>query len=215
MLDENPGVILVPNNCAGIEWVETWKNVLSLRASDSDDVYFRDVVVPDTNVLERALRPDDAPSAWFPMAVSAVYLGAAIAARNTVIQFALDRVPTALGKPIATLPKIQRQIGEIDLMLRSAQTFMFEACRAWTGRPGDRRERFAQIIAAKTLVNEAAPQATALALQIAGGSSITHALPLERYFRDSQPGFTHPPSGDTAFEIIGQQAIKTWQNRQI
>jgi alkylation response protein AidB-like acyl-CoA dehydrogenase len=47
------------------------------------------------------------------MVMSSVYLGTAIAARNAVIQYALERVPSALGKPIATLPKIQRQIGEM------------------------------------------------------------------------------------------------------
>ncbi|MEZ4516755.1 MAG: hypothetical protein R3C44_07915 [Chloroflexota bacterium] len=40
-----------------------------------------------------------------------------------------------------------------------------------------------------------------------GGSSITHALPLERYFRDVRAGSMQPPSGDTALEIVGRAVI--------
>jgi alkylation response protein AidB-like acyl-CoA dehydrogenase len=145
------------------------------------------------------------------MVVTAVYLGAAIAARNAVIQYSLDRVPTALGKPIATLPKIQRQIGEIDLELQAAQTLVFEACRTWTAQPDKQQAQFARIVAAKTFATDIAAKVTQKALHIAGGGSIAHDLALERYFRDSQAGFTHPPSGDAAYEMIGQTAIQTWQ----
>jgi alkylation response protein AidB-like acyl-CoA dehydrogenase len=211
-LDDKPGLILVPNHAEGIAWIDTWGDGLSLRASESNDVTFTNVIAPDANVIERELRRDEPPNPWFPMIVSAVYLGAALAARNAVIRFALDRVPTALGKPIATLPKIQRQIGEIDLALQAALMMVLDACRAWTGR--DPRADFVRIVAAKTLATETAAQVTQKALHIAGGSSLTRDLPLERYFRDSQPGFTHPPSGDTAYEIIGQHAIDQWQRIQ-
>lgn len=212
MVGDKPGVILIPNHIEGVTWVETWGSGLSLRASESNDVTFTNVIVPDANVLERESRRDESPNPWFPMIVCAVYLGTAIAARNAVIRFALERVPTALGKPIATLPKIQRQIGEIDLALQAAQLLVMDACRAWTGR--DPRAEFVRIVAAKTLATETAAQVTQKALHIAGGSSVTRDLPLERYFRDSQPGFTHPPSGDTAYEIIGQRAIEDWQRGQ-
>ncbi|MEZ4516754.1 MAG: hypothetical protein R3C44_07910 [Chloroflexota bacterium] len=39
----------------------------------------------------------------------------------------------ALGKPIATLPKIQRQIGEIDAALQAARALLFEVAELWTG----------------------------------------------------------------------------------
>jgi alkylation response protein AidB-like acyl-CoA dehydrogenase len=119
-------------------------------------------------------------------------------------------VPTALGKPIATLPKIQRQIGEIDLMLQAARALLFEVAAEWTG---DERSRglFPRIAAAKHLVTETANQVTDKALQIAGGASLTRDLPLERFFRDTRAGLMQPPSGDTALEIIGQGAIQRLQ----
>ena len=62
--------------------------------------------------------------------------------------------------------------------------------------------------AAKLVVNNTANHVTDLALQIAGGSSITRALPLERHFRDVRAGSMQPPSGDSALELIGRAAIE-------
>jgi alkylation response protein AidB-like acyl-CoA dehydrogenase len=206
-VDDEPGVIVVPGNAVGLEWAETWGDSLSLRASESDDVYFKDVHVPAENLVELGKRDEKAPNAWFPMIMAAVYLGSAIGARNSVIQFALERVPTALGKPIATLPKIQRQIGEIDLALQAAQSLLFEVTGLWTG---DERSKglYPRIVAAKHLAVETANSVTDKALQIAGGTSLTRDLPLERYFRDTRAGLMQPPSGDTALEIIGRNAIE-------
>lgn len=198
-------VVLIRQGTPGIEWVETWSDSLSLRASDSHDVIFKDVHIPRSHVVERDV--PFVPNVWFPMIMSTIYLGAAIAARNCAIQFALERVPTALGKPIATLPKIQRQIGEIDVALQAARSLLMEVAAGWTGDDDGREAMSARIAAAKTIVTNTANDVTDKALRIAGGSSITKALPLERYFRDVRAGSMQPPSGDTALEIVGRAAI--------
>lgn len=203
-------VVLVEQDMPGVEWITTWSDSLSLRASDSHDVIFHDVHIPQNYVVERG----DAkfkPNVWFPMIMSTIYLGAAIAARNRVIQFALERVPTALGKPIATLPKIQRQIGEIDVALQAARSLLYDVAAEWPGTAGDRKQMSARIAAAKTMVTETANKVTDQALRIAGGSSITKALPLERYFRDVRAGSMQPPSGDTALEMVGRAAIAEFE----
>lgn len=203
---EENGVILIKQGQPGVSWVETWSDSLSLRASDSHDVIFEDVLVSHDCLIEQG-DAKEVPNIWFPMVMSAVYLGTAVAARNAVIKFALERVPTALGKPIATLPKIQRQIGEIDLVLQAARSLLFEVAGEWCGDEADRRAILPRIAAAKTMVTNAANEATEKALRVAGGTSITKALPLERYFRDVRAGSMQPPSGDTALEIIGRAAI--------
>ncbi|MCB9452356.1 MAG: acyl-CoA/acyl-ACP dehydrogenase [Anaerolineaceae bacterium] len=210
-IETDSAIILVPNHLPGITWEATWNDSLSLRASDSHDVRFANVIVPEDHLLQRGQPGPEAPNAWFPMMMGTVYLGAALAARNTVIQYALERVPTALGKPIATLPKIQRQIGEIDLALQAATALMFDAAEAW-GRGEHAARVFPQIVAAKHLMTETANNVTDEALRIAGGISITRTLPLERYFRDVRAGLMQPPSGDTALEIIGRGAIDRLKN---
>lgn len=211
-IGDDSGVILIPANVRGVEWVETWGDGLSLRASDSHDLYFKNVYVPEENLLELGKRDDKTPNAWFPMIMASVYLGTAMAARDTVIQFGLERIPTALGKPITTLPKIQRQIGEIDTALMAARALLLEIAGQWTG---DERSKgqFPLIAAAKHVATETANMVTDKALQIAGGTSLTRDLPLERFFRDTRAGLMQPPSGDTALEIVGRGAIEQLTRR--
>ena len=212
-LNDEPAVILVLQDNPGVRWVKTWGDSLSLRASDSHDVIFDDVWVPADHLIETG-QGKRTPNVWFPMIMSSVYLGAALAARHSVIRFALERVPTALGKPIATLPKIQRQIGEIDIALQAARSLLLDVAGEWMGDEADAEGFMARIAAAKTCVTETANRVTDQALQIAGGQSITRALPLERYFRDVRAGSMQPPSGDTALELVGRAAIESQKRRE-
>lgn len=206
------GVVLVPNNIEGVEWRETWRHALSLRASDSHDVVFHDVLVPPDHLIEHAAQDGPPPpNAWFPMMLGAVYLGAATAARDGAIRYALERVPTSLGQPIATLPKIQRQIGEIDVVLQAARTLFLDVAASWTGAPEHRQAQYARVAAAKQFALEAAGEVTEKALLLAGGAALTHNLPLERHFRDVRAGQMQPPSGDTAYEIVGRAAVEAMQ----
>ena len=63
------------------------------------------------------------------------------------------------------------------------------------------------VVAAKLFANDSAIRASDRAMRIVGGQAITHALPLERCYRDVRGGLTHPPSGDLALELIGRNAI--------
>lgn len=207
-LDGETAQFVMSNHLPGIRWEPTWRHALSLRASDSDDVYFENVQVPETYLLRRSGQKPG-PNAWFALLTAAVYLGAAIAARDAAIRFALERVPTALDKPIATLPKIQRQIGEMDTPLQAARLLLLDAASAWDGRASD---AWARVVAAKQFANDTAIQVTDIAMRVVGGQAITGALPLERYYRDVRGGITHPPSGDTALEIVGQAAINSLSN---
>lgn len=200
MCKDEPAVFLIEQNCLGVRWEETWKDALSFRASDSHDVFFENCQIPKENLVQPHPDPPFVKSPWFPMMLAAVYLGSAIAARNTVIQYALERVPTALGKPIATLPKIQRLIGEIDMPLQAAKSLLLDTADTWNNNS-------ARIATAKHFAVTVANEVTEKALFIAGGRALTPSLPLERYFRDVRAGQMQPPSGDTAFEIIGRNAI--------
>lgn len=205
---EGIGVVAVENNSPGVEWEYTWRNVLSFRASESHNVHFKDVVVSAENLIEYSDgKTRGRANLWFAQVMSSIYLGAAIAARNTVVRYALERVPTALGRPISTLPKIQRQIGEMDVQLQAARALLLEVAGEWSGRDEDRAALSARNAAAKVMATETARDVTDKALRIAGGVSLTTALPLERHFRDVRAGSMQPPSGDTALEMIGRAAI--------
>ncbi len=207
MVDGEPAIILVEGNRAGLRWEHTWKNALSLRASDSDNLYFEDVFVPADNLI-RTGPARHGHNGWFPMVIAATYLGVAIAARDTYIRYALERVPTGLGKPIATLPKIKRQIGEVDLQLQAAQALLLDVAAGWPTNPAQQAAYFPRITSGKQLACATAARTAQQVLHMAGGAGISNALPFERLFRDAQAGAAHPPAGDVAFETIGEAAIE-------
>lgn len=198
--------VYIPNHSPGVRWQKTWGDGLSLRASDSHDVYFEGVRVP---ARHQVAQQKSAPTVWFPLLMAANYLGPALEARDQVIRYALERVPTALGKPIASLPVIQRQLGEIDIALQAAREFLLHSAALCEDASSDRERSVAQAAAAKHLAVETALTVTDKAMRIAGAASVGTELPLERFFRDVRGGLMHPPSGDTALEIVGRAALKT------
>ena len=206
--EDASAVVWVPSATPGVSWRKTWGEGLSVRASDSHDVVFENVRVPADHLIQHgtAQKNKAGPNMWFPMLIAATYLGTALAARDTVIRYALERVPTALGRPIATLPNIQRQVGELDVVLQAAQTLLLNVAAGWTGDE-ERGAYFPRVAAAKHFATETAIEATDKALRIAGGAGVGRELPLERLFRDVRAGLMHPPSGDSALELIGKSAI--------
>ncbi len=210
--DAEGAMVWVPASSPGIRVDATWSDSLSLRASDSHDMYFENVRIPKANILQRDSQKAASNTVWFPMLMAATSFGAALAARDAVVKYALERVPTALGKPIATLPKIQRQIGEVDIALQAAQGLLLAVADEWQdihpNTPAETRSAMRpKVAAAKHLATETALSVTEQCLKIAGGASIGRELPLERYFRDVRAGIMHPPSGDSALELVGQAAL--------
>ncbi|MCA9837896.1 MAG: acyl-CoA/acyl-ACP dehydrogenase [Trueperaceae bacterium] len=203
-LEDAAVTVWIPANTEGVRWEKTWGESLSLRASDSHDLYLENVTVSKENILQET---NSKPLIWFPMLMAATYLGIALGARDDIVQYAKERVPTALGKAIATLPKIQRQIGEMEVTLESARTYLLYVASLWQGQEDKRQALLPKIAAAKHLAVEAALEATDKALRIAGGAAIDKHLPFERYFRDVRAGIMHPPSGDTALEIVGRSSL--------
>ncbi len=197
-----PATFLVRGDAPGLQWVATWGRGLSLRASDSHDLHLHDAPADLHLKGERSPSPFNA---WFPLLVGAVYLGAALAARQAIIRYALERVPSALGQPIAHLPGVQRQLGAIDVPLQAARALLLEVAREW--HTGERAP--SRVAAAKQFATETAAQAADLCLRLAGANGLNPNLPLERHLRDTRAGFMHPPAGDSALETIGKALLPT------
>lgn len=198
----------------GLRLEDTWSDALSLRSSGNYDVLLDNVFVPDEWLVERRAvgAPASPPGppvhmAWASLTLSAVYLGIGQAACDTVCAYARERTPSALGKPIATLPTIQRRVGEAQVALSAARAVLYQTARDWVERPELRAGLGPRIAMAKYLCTNAAISASDQALRIAGGFGLTRRLPLERYFRDARAGLTHPPQDDVALEMIGRAAL--------
>lgn len=209
---EETGDFLVTRGAVGLSVIETWDS-LGMRATGSHDVLLEEVFVPDADVVRvGGMRKGADPGAtdhraWGALAVSSVYLGVAEAARNTAVQYATERVPTSLGKPIATLPAIQAKIGEIDIALLTARSLLWPVADEWDVS-GGRRSGFAgRVAAAKMTATNTAVRVVDLAMRVVGGASLTKHLPLERYYRDVRAGLHNPPMDDVTLTIVGKSAF--------
>jgi alkylation response protein AidB-like acyl-CoA dehydrogenase len=215
-LEGATGNAIVRAGTAGLRLEDTWSDALSLRTSGSFDVIYERVFVADEWLVERqpvggAAPPPPAQAAWFGLTLAAVYLGIGQAASDAACAYARERVPSALGRPIATLPAIQRRLGEGEIALRAARSVLYDTARAWVEWPERRDDLAASVAAAKYLCTNAAITATDAALRVAGGFGMTRRLPLERFYRDARAGLTHPPQDDAALEILGRAALAAAQ----
>ncbi len=211
---EQIGRFLVPRQ-AGITIEETWDS-MGMRSTGSHDVVLNEVCVHSRMMISQSKAgvPDPnrpAVSPWFALCVSAVYLGVAAAAQRAALEYAHQRVPTALGRPISTLESIQRRLGESEIALQVARSVLYRAAEQWDTRPADRAEMAETLMIAKLTVTNNAIAVVDHAMRAAGGTSMTHALPLERFYRDVRAGLYHPPFDDTALPLLGRIALQRIQ----
>jgi alkylation response protein AidB-like acyl-CoA dehydrogenase len=210
--DEYParvGGFLVRGDSPGIVIEPTWDH-LGLRASRSDDVIFTGTPVPAdavTGLAEPAAGPPprDSPlMLWNALGLTALYLGVASAARDWLIGFLTERTPAALGKPLATLPRFQSAVGEIEASLTAADELV--ACLAARADAGDPTAAGRAGIA-KLAGTRAAITAVEQAVALVGNNGLTRKYPLERHYRDVLCARVHTPQDDSILAAAGQAAL--------
>lgn len=203
---ETRGQVLVPLPAEGVTIEETWDN-LSMRATCSHDVVFDNVFVEDKYRLPNPKGlPASAVSGWSLLG-SGVYLGVAQAARDFAVEFAKNRVPTGLGKPIAELPNVQSKIAQIEVLLLQARDVLYTTAELWDQHPERHSEIGWRFAAAKHIVTNNAIEVTDLALRVVGSVGLQKRHPLERYFRDVRAGLGNPPMDDVAITVIAKHAL--------
>jgi alkylation response protein AidB-like acyl-CoA dehydrogenase len=218
-LVDEPGTIgrfLVPAG-EGLRVEPNW-DPLGMRATGSHDLLLEAVRVPaDALLYRQSGAPSEAElrtaNAWFTLSVTAVYLGVGQAAVLAAADYALHRVPTALGRPIATLEPVQRQLGQAELALRAARAWLQDVARRWDEAPAERPATSPDVAGAKVAVTNAAIQATDLAMRVAGGAAMRRDLPLERHYRDVRAGLYHTPADEQAYVMLGSLVLERLQDR--
>lgn len=210
--DEQPtrvGTFLVRADTPGITVRPTWDH-LGLRASRSDDVHFDAVRIPLDHTASLAAPGADAgrdapAGAWNCLGLTALYLGVARAAQEWLIGFLHERVPTALGAPLATLPRFQSAVGEIDVALSGAERLVAAlAAGVDAGETGAAE----QSTGAKVLGTRAAIGAVEQAVALIGNNALSNTNPLQRHLRDVLCSRIHTPQDDTVLLATGQAALR-------
>ncbi|PWJ48308.1 Acyl-CoA dehydrogenase [Quadrisphaera granulorum] len=196
----------------GIEVVRTWDH-LGMRATSTHDVVYSGVEVPldhfagaPVGTVPNNAAPVDALHLGLP----ALYLGVARAAQAAFTDFAHDRVPAALGRPIATTDRIRAVAGEVEAQLLGAEVILTSLARAVDeSTPGstDRQQALERSGVAKLLVTRAAITAVETLVGAAGNPGLSRRSPLQRHLRDVLCSRIHPPQDDTALIALGSRAL--------
>lgn len=206
------GNFIVTGGSEGVEIVETWDH-LGLRASNSHDVVYTRVFVPDLHFIEREVltktsKQDNSVDARWGAAIPALYIGVARAAQDFFHRFAHERVPTALGRPIATTERIRTVAGEIELQIAQAEDVMHRFFdRVEAGDPSV----LAQAALVKTIIARSAIGAVQTAVAALGNPALSRNNPLERHLRNVLCARVHSPQDDFTLLMTGTQALRAWE----
>jgi len=202
------GLFLVPAGLPGTRIVETWDH-LGLRASGSHDVVFDDVVFPldheiDVRKPEEWRVPDFTQATVHAIFVAAIYDGIGRAARDWLIEFLKNRVPSNLSASLATLPRVQEVVGGIETRLainaRLIDSF------AGDFDDGVLLSASESNIVKLTVTNNAVAIVED-ALSLTSNHGLTRANPLERHYRDVLCGRVHTPQDDATRVMAGRLAL--------
>jgi alkylation response protein AidB-like acyl-CoA dehydrogenase len=180
---EGPGGIsafVVERGAAGLR-VGKKEDKLGLRASDTAEVVFEDVEVPEENRLgaegegyTQAMRVLEGGR----IGIGAMAVGIGRAALEAAVEYAKGRV--AFGQPIAQFQAVQWMLADSAVELDAAWLLVLRA--AWLADQGLPFRKEASM--AKLYASEAAHRAADRALQVHGGYGYIRDYPVERYYRD-------------------------------
>jgi len=201
------GSFLIKSDLPGISIDKTW-DTLSMRGTGSDDVIFDQVRVPEKMLVEVNQQANPRKAKGWLLHIPAVYLGIAMAARNEAIDFAKSFKPNSLKTSIAEVPHIQQKIGEMDLKLMQARSFMYSVATEWDNRSKEDRQALSTDLAAvKTVATNLANEVVDLAMRIAGGRGLSKSYRFEQFYRDVRAGLHNPPMDDMVIQILAKKAI--------
>ena len=202
------GRFLVPAGSPGVTIVPSWDS-LGMRATASHDVLFDEVAIPhryaaDVRLPQEWQGKEPVDAAWHAALLSSVYHGIACTARDWLVDFLNERVPSNLGKPLSSLPRFQQEVGRIEQQLLVNETMIGALARDIDeGRvPSNDRSSLT-----KVTVTENAISAVELALRLTGNHGISRNNPLERHYRNVLCGRIHTPQDDSALVAAGKSAL--------
>lgn len=203
------GSFLVEAGTPGYRVERTWDH-LGMRATRSDDVIFEGAWIPAEHAVDVA--PAATPPAgrgtaflgWNNVLLGAVYHGVATAARDWLIGYLGERTPANLGRPLATLPRFQAAVGEVEAWLLTGDRLLAAAAQA-VDAGEETAARESGLV--KYTVTANAIKAVERGLALVGNPGLSRANPLERHYRNVLCGRIHTPQDDTVLTGAGAAAL--------
>lgn len=200
------GTWLVRRDTPGITVIENWDH-LGMRATGSHEVVFDNVLVPlehavDVTPAGRTSSLDPAILQWMAVLLATIYDAVARNARDWLADFLLTRAPANLGAPLASLPRFQEALGQIDAWLFSNRVMLDAAARGHLDH-GDSADSFR----IKYLVTTQAIAVVEKAIELSGNPGLSRGHALERHYRDVLCSRIHTPQNDSILINSGKAAF--------
>jgi len=206
------GTFLVEAGTPGYRVEETWDH-LGMRATRSDDVIFDGAEIPLDHAVEVApagTAPAAARDPWFlawnNLIISSIYNGVARAARDWLVGYLNERTPTSLGAPLATLPRFQEAVGEIEALLHANERLLHGSALEVDQGP-DSTGAAAGSGLVKRAATANAIRAVEIGIALIGNPGLSRHHPIERHYRDVLCSRIHTPQDDTIALAAGKAAL--------
>ena len=175
---------------------------LGWLASDTAELAFDDVFVPDENLLGQENKGFYLIMANFQWERLLMALGAVGSMRRMLersVAYANER--TAFGRPIGKHQAIRHKIAEMAVKLEASQDLTYHALRLFA----DGQDAIREVTEAKLLTQRAAYEVADDALQIHGGAGYMKEYEIERAVRDTRLGPIGGGTDEVMKEILGKQ----------
>jgi alkylation response protein AidB-like acyl-CoA dehydrogenase len=178
---------------------------LGWRASDTRELIFEDVEVPEENLLGKEgqgfanfMRTLDSGR----IGIAALSIGLAQGALDEAVQYTATR--KQFGKPIAAFQGVHFTLADIATQIEAGRHLVYHA--AWLAQ---NKHPFSKEAAmAKLFCSELAMRATIAAVQVHGGYGYTRDYPVERMMRDAKIGEIGEGTSEIQRIVIARHLLK-------
>jgi short/branched chain acyl-CoA dehydrogenase len=151
------------------------------RSSDTSELYFEDVFVPDENLLGKQGDGSKQMLATLDrgkIGIAAMGVGCAQGAYEKALAYAKER--QQFGQPIAQFQSISFALADMHMKIELARTYLHKACAlADSGKPFTKEASIAKLYS-----SEIAGEVSDMAVQIHGGYGLMQEYDVERFWRD-------------------------------
>ena len=181
------------------------ENKLGIRASDTCELYFDDVIIPKENIIGEegdgfkiALATLDGGR----IGIASQALGIAQASLDASINYAKERIQ--FSKPISENQIIQYKIADIAIELESARLLTYKAAYM-----KDNKQSFSKYASmAKVYASEVAMKASTQCVQIHGGYGYMRESGVERLMRDAKITQIYEGTSEIQRLVIAKDLLK-------
>lgn len=181
------------------------ENKLGMRASETAELIFDNVRVPDSHRLGNVgdgFRQALAILDGGRISIAALALGIAKGAYKAALQYAKER--KQFGQPIANFQAINFRLAEMATKIHASELMILKACEMKQKNLKMTKEG----AMAKWYASEACVEIATDAVQIFGGYGYSKDFPVEKFFRDSKLCTIGEGTTEIQKLVIGREILK-------